>query len=194
MRVGHGAIVAMIALASVAGCGSGEPAGDRGTAKVATVAGDAGTPSASASARTPERPRERLDTTPAEFEAMLRPYEKCMAEHGARKPAGKPAKGDVPRMHVVTPAEQKREDDANRVCEPRFYPLPPWERDPANTEARDFAVAVVRCLKAKGVEYVTVGDGGLGAALGGDDNDARSIRLGLQYMPECEREVAKKTK
>ncbi|MET0424198.1 MAG: hypothetical protein ABW046_10000 [Actinoplanes sp.] len=153
---------------------------------MATLASPASSPSASAA---PQRPRQRLDSTDEEIQAMMAPYYRCMTEHGAeidkRKLGGegKPVKID-----------QNKVDAANKICEPQFYPLPAWERDPANPEARDFALGVVKCLKDKGVEYVATGDDGLGLEFGGDQNDERSITLGLKYAAGCERKVAAELK
>ncbi|WP_089154048.1 hypothetical protein [Micromonospora sp. NBS 11-29] len=174
--------VAAIVLVGLAGCGSSKEA-DRpvegGTPKVASLATASATPSASTGA---QRPRERLDTTPEEYQAMLKPYEKCMQEHGARL--------DKRRGAGATKADLEKNEAANRICEPQYFPLPPWEKDPANPQARDFAVAVVACLKEKGVRYVEVTDDGISLAFGGERNDARSIRMGLDLAPECERTVA----
>ncbi|MCM4082124.1 hypothetical protein [Paractinoplanes hotanensis] len=175
-----------IALVALSGCG-GEPAEKQG-AKVATLASAAPSAEGKAPAK-PQRPRERLDTTPEEYEAMLVPYNKCMKEHGGIV-KGNPGAGGAPRP--ATKAEMDKTEDANRICEPQFLPLPPWEKDPANPEARDFARDVVACLKEKGVKYVAVSDDGISIALGGDQNDSRSIRLGLELAPECERQVAAK--
>ena len=181
-------MVGAIAVTALAACGSAEkPRAEE--PKVATLASTAAAaPSASAKA---QRPRERLDTTPEEFEAMLGPYNKCMGEHGGfvKGQSGKPG-----QLRPATKQEIDKSDAANRICEPQFFPLPPWEKDPANPEAKDFARAVVKCLKAKGVKYVEVSDDGVSMAFGGEQNDARSISMGLDLAPECERKVAAETK
>ena len=183
MRRSHVLVVAAIALTALSACGSpGKTAADGG-AKVATLTSAA--PSAAAQQKS-ERPRERLDTTPEEYEALMVPYEKCMQENGSI------AKSKAKR--ALTKAELAKTEEANRICEPQFLPLPPWEKDPANPAARDFAVAVVKCLKEKGVEYVEVSEDGINLALGGDQNDSRSITRGMDLMPECERKVAAETK
>nr|WP_221380133.1 hypothetical protein [Actinoplanes polyasparticus] len=174
-----------IALVALSGCG--EPAKEQG-AKVATLASAAAEPSEKASAK-PQRPRERLDTTPEEYEAMLVPYNKCMKEHGGFVKGGA---GSGSELRPAEKAEMDKSEEANRICEPQFLPLPPWEKDPANPEARDFARDVVACLKDKGVKFVAVSDDGISVALGGEQNDSRSIRKGLELMPECERQVAAK--
>ncbi|WP_412751113.1 hypothetical protein [Krasilnikovia sp. M28-CT-15] len=185
MRRSQVLAVVAIALTATAACGSTEKASDGG-AKVATLTSPEARPSASAAA---QRPRERLDTSPEEFEAMLAPYNKCLKEHGisvtdAKRAADRAKPGDA------SSPEQQKADESFRSCEAQYYPLPPWEKDPANPEARDFAVAVVKCLKKKGVTYVEVSDDGLSYALGGRNNDARSIRMGMDLAPDCEREVA----
>ncbi|BCY10684.1 hypothetical protein L3i22_057720 [Actinoplanes sp. L3-i22] len=173
----------MLALSA---CGS--PAKETAAPEVATLASPSAAVSASAA---PQRPRERLDTTPEEFEAMLAPYNNCMAEHGAL------SKSDLAKGAVAKPGSDKdtaKFDEANRICEPQYFPLPPWEKDPANPESKDFARDVVKCLKSKGVKYVEVSDDGISIALGGDDNDARSISMGMDLIPGCERATAAKLK
>lgn len=172
---------AAIAVTALPACGAEETTTG---AKVATLQSAA--PSAAASAAS-QRPRERLDTTPEEWELMLAPFNKCMREHGI---GGREQPGGEMSLKPATAEEEAKYDAANKICEPQYYPLPPWEKDPANPEARDFAVAVVKCLKSKGVEYVAVDSDGIGIALGGDDNDPKSIRLGLEYGAECDRQVA----
>lgn len=188
MRRSHMLVVGAIAVTAMSACGSAEK--PHAEAKVATLTSTAAAaPSPSPSA---ERPRERLDTTPEEFEAMLGPYNKCMAEHGG---SVKGSGGGQPnQVRAATKQEMDKSDAANRICEPQFFPLPPWEKDPANPEAKDFARAMVKCLKGKGVKYVEVDDDGISLALGGDRNDARSISMGLDLGPACEREVAAATK
>ncbi|GAB2611548.1 hypothetical protein Aab01nite_66890 [Paractinoplanes abujensis] len=193
MRRSQALVVAAVALTALSACAGGSGSGSgktEGDAKVATLTSAAPQKTEKAE-KAAQRPRERLDTTPEEFEAMLGPYNKCLKERGY-------APDDLKRKAVsdaaapaVGPASEAM-DEAYRVCEAQFYPLPPWEKDPANPEARDFAVAVVKCLKNKGVKYVEVAEDGLSYALGGDQNDRRSITMGMDLAPECEREVAAK--
>jgi hypothetical protein len=174
--------VLVAAVLALTACSS--PPKETAAPDVATLASPPAAVSASAQ---PQRPRERLDTTPEEFEAMLAPYNKCIADHGGA------SKSDLARGGAAKPATQKqmaRFDEANRICEPQYFPLPPWEKDPANPEAKDFARHVVKCLKNKGVKYVEVSDDGISIALGGDDNDARSISMGMDLIPGCERATA----
>ncbi|SDT24515.1 hypothetical protein [Actinoplanes derwentensis] len=180
-------VVATIALAAMSGCAAEEKpqASGTGGAKVATLQSAA--PSAAPS-KASQRPRERLDTTPEEWELLMAPYYKCLREQGVIKEEN----GNAAKMVAVDPKTAAAYEAADKICEPQFMPLPPWEKDPANPEARDFAVGVVKCLKNKGVEYVEVSEDGISIAMGGDDNDAKSIRLGMQYMSECERQVAAK--
>lgn len=183
MRRGHAlAVVAAIALTGVSACGSSGQ--DAGAPKVATLVSTGATPAASAaSSAGPERPRERIDMTSDERDALMVPYQKCLKDHGISQLKAKLA---TDGNSGVTAAEA----DAARYCEQHYLPLPPWEQDPANPDARDFAVAVVKCLKNKGVKYVEVSDDGISIAFGGDQNDARSISMGLDLEPVCEREVA----
>ncbi|GLY06727.1 hypothetical protein [Actinoplanes sp. NBRC 101535] len=187
MRRNYGLLLAAIVLTGLTACGSAQE--ESKAAEVATL--QSATPAVSAEKEAKadaERPRERLDTTPEEYEAMLKPYNDCMAEQGAY---AKSSGGGGDRVaRPATREESEKADAANRICEPKYMPLPPWERDPANPEAADFSRAVVKCLKGKGVEFVEVSDDGISIALGGDQNDAASIRDGMDLIPECERKVA----
>lgn len=184
-------VAAALALSVLSACGSsndagkGDKSGTGGDPKVASLATGGATPTASPKT---QRPRERLDTTPEEFEAMLAPYNKCIKEHGGLLREDRHADGAGPRP--ATEKEIKANEEANRICEPQYFPLPPWEKDPANPESRDFAREVVKCLKNKGVKYVEVGDNGLDIELGGEKNDSKSISRGLDLMPQCERQAA----
>jgi hypothetical protein len=191
MRRNAALIFAAVALIALPGCGSPEKTETTGAGSAPRVAtlqsAAAGAPSAAASKKA-ERPRERLDMTSEEYEVLLEPYNKCMREQGfdpldARKKAEVAAAGSE---------EEKKAAAANQICEPQFLPLPPWEKDPANPEARDFALDVVKCLKREGVKFVEVSEDGISIALGGDQNDSRSITLGMDRIPDCEREVAAK--
>jgi hypothetical protein len=177
-------LVLLAVLAAGAACSSDSPESE--APKVATLSSPDSTPAASAPASAaPERPRERLDTTPEEFEAMLGPYNKCMVANGAKN---KQDMGRGPRP--ATKAEMREYEKANRICEPLHFPLPPWEKDPANPEAKDFARDVVKCLKGKGVKYVEVSEDGISYSLGGENNHRQSITRGMDLAPVCEREVA----
>ncbi|GIE33938.1 hypothetical protein Ait01nite_069830 [Actinoplanes italicus] len=184
-----GAVVAVFLL-SACGSSGNESEGDSG-AKVATLqsAAPAGEPDVSPSKKA-ERPREKLGMTGEEYDALLEPYNRCMREHGVDATEAKKRAGD---SAVTGVTEDDAAVKANRICEPQYMPLPPWEKDPANPEARDFAVDVVKCLKKKGVKLVEVDQDGISIALGGEQNDSRSIRLGLEHMSGCEREVAAKS-
>jgi hypothetical protein len=183
MRRAHALAVVAIALTAVSGCGSPAESG-HGAAKVATLTSAAPTKSADAG---PPRPRERIDMTDAERDALMVAYEKCLTSHGVNMLDAKKARAGA--ANKSTPVDQAAE-----YCEAHYLPLPPWEKDPANPEARDFAVAVVKCLKAKGVKKVEVDADGTSIAFGGPENDAKSISMGLDLDPECEREVAAQKK
>jgi hypothetical protein len=201
MRNRHMSAVAAILLLAVSACGSAEePRAEREVATLQSAAATTAATTGTAASKAPERPRERLDTTAEEFMALLGPFNKCMRENGvdfggddsggAADRGGAPGPAEIGRIKPQTPEQEEKYAEAQKVCEPQYYPLPPWEKDPANPEARDFAVAVVKCLKKKDVEFVAVSDDGISIALGGDDNDARSIRRGMDLLPECERRVA----
>lgn len=146
---------------------------------------DSGTPgSASAAPSTaPEvgRPRERIDMTVEEREAMAAPYQQCLVANGFDK-----------SRYSQDPATRTNIDadwaKASAACATK-EPLPPWEQDPGNPRSKDFTHAVVLCLRAKGVRYVEEAPSG-GYSLGGESNDSQSISKGMQYAPECEKQVA----
>ncbi len=72
------ALLVAAAMGTTTGCSSG-PA-STGTPRVATLA-SAAVPSSVPSPAAPERPRERLDSTPEDRELMIKPYDDCLARH-----------------------------------------------------------------------------------------------------------------
>ena len=166
-------LVALVAVLGAGACSSAQPEAGSGAPEVASLA----KPSASASAAPEQqRPRERIDGTNEDYEALVKPYNDCLEAHGLSK-RDQDAK-------TLDPKKAKAGMDACAMLEP----LPPWEKDPANPESKDFFRDVVKCLKGKGIKYVEVSEGGY--ALGGEQNDAQSISRGMELAPECEREVA----
>ncbi|MET1073274.1 MAG: hypothetical protein ABWY11_11565 [Umezawaea sp.] len=150
-------------------------------ASLSTSAGASAT-GAPTSAAQEERPRERLDMTPEDFEALQAPWLQCMAEHGMDR------KGRAAQPGSPEPSKDQV-DGALKACESKD-PLPPWEKDSTNPEAVDFANRVVQCLREKGVRYVEVvnepGETTVSYAFGGPNNDPESISLGLDHAKECE--------
>ena len=108
-------LILVVVLAAGSACSSDSPGTE--APKVATLSSPDSAPagSAPASSAAPARPRERLDTTPEEFEAMLGPYRKCMVAHGAMSEKDVGAGGE-PRP--ATKAETAEFDKGNRICEP----------------------------------------------------------------------------
>jgi len=176
-------IAAVVVLGGTACSSSGDgQSGDAGgKAEVATLHSAA--PSSAPSSAAPQAPRERLDDTAEDYAALIKPYEDCMKRHGLGSKGQRASDGKMPSKSVA--------DAADKECQP-LMPLPPWELDPANPEAKDFARDVVKCLKEKGVKYVEVNADGPGWAFGGPQNDAESISKGMELSPACEREVAAK--
>lgn len=154
--------------------------------EVASLSTPPSTAPASASAQE-ERPRERLDMTDEDLEALSLPYRRCMEGHGL----------DTHGLRLGDRSRPQKEelDKALAECESKS-PLPPWERDTTNPEALDFANRVVRCLRDKGVRYVEVvnepGSEIVSYAFGGPNNDAASISLGLEHVKACEVASAQK--
>ncbi len=156
--------------------------------EVASLSTPSGT-ATTTSAPKEERPRERLDMTPEDYEALVAPWKQCMADLGL-DPKGRAQPGSG------RPEPSKEEvDKALEACESKD-PLPPWERDATNPEAADFANRVVQCLREKGVRYVEVvdepGSDIVSYAFGGPNNDEQSISLGMEHVEECELQSAAK--
>ena len=172
------AYLGLIAVLSVAACSSGPTQAEK--PQVASLI-----PSSAAAASAspePERPRERLDDTDADYQVLLKPYQTCMKAHGRtndKENSGWAGGDDVPPAQAA----------AQKACQ-NFWPLPPWELDPANPGAKDFARAVVKCLKGKGVKYVETTEDGVGISSGGPKNDAQSIARTGEFLDDCQREVA----
>lgn len=183
-------LAAVTALSASAACGSSQP-----KAKVATLQtpGAGGTMSARASgASHPEaRPRERLDMTPEEQDALWATYNRCLDQNGLSKFKPKGGAGSGPKAVRVDP---KVEAKAEAACKNK-EPLPPWQYDTANPESLDFLHKMVRCLREKGVRYVEETPAGPGEdrnaiSFGGKNNDRASISKGLNLTPVCEKELS----
>lgn len=177
------AVTLTLAAVVLAGCSktSSEP-------QVATIAptsqaapsesGTAADPSPTASPTPSGEPlRERLDMSVDELQALWRPHDECMESHGS---SAKETQGAT-------------YDEALAACQ-QLVPLPPWEADRSNPDARTFWQAVVDCLHGKGVKYVEISDDPtsqrIGIAFGGPNNDSDSITRGMELAPECEREAS----
>lgn len=159
-------LAAALLMIALAGCSTSadEPG-------IATLDGSG----SSAEAQTPEveeGPRLRLDLTQAEIDAIYEAYDSCFEEHAVSKEDT--AAADAACAHLA--------------------PRPPWEVDRNNPDALDFMTEVVACLKDKGVTYVEIDNDptspSIGLTFGGEQNDQKSITLGLEHTPTCEREVA----
>jgi hypothetical protein len=196
MRRSRVIVMTAIALTALSACGSSggteKSGGKDGGAQVASLATPEASPSAAAQQKAKTGPpRERLDDTAEEREALMVPFNKCLKKSGFKDKVQGKLTSDRSQS-TAEPASKKEENEnaAYRACQEQYFPLPAWEKDPANPQARDFARDVVKCLKRKGVKYVEVSDDGISPAFGGDQNDSRSISMGLDLAPECEREVA----
>jgi hypothetical protein len=134
----------------------------------------AGTTSSAAAAR----PRITLDMTNTQINALYVQYSQCMATNGYSK--------------AKNVQDQAARTKAENACVSED-PLPPWQLDASNPKAAGFVHAVVQCLRDKGVQYVSENSpqgGQYELSLGGPDNDSQSITLGMQDMPDCEKQVA----
>jgi hypothetical protein len=178
-----GMVVAVLAAALSAGSACSDQASDTAAPKVATLASPTTGPAPSPSAA-PERGRERLDETAEEEAVLLRPWHKCLNEK---------AGFNVDGSEKPPPGAKKKMGDAKTACSP-LLPLPPWEEDPANPEAKDFAHDTVACLKRKGATNAHVGDDGIGIEYDGGYEQRLSISKTMDMVPGCQREVAAKNK
>lgn len=157
--------------------------------QVASISTPSSNAAASSSAAQEQRPRERLDMTPEDLDALYNAYDRCMGQFGLDK------KGQVSAGRTGVQPVKDEVDKAMKACESKD-PLPPWEKDVNNPDALDFAARVVQCLRNKGVRYVEVsnepGAEAVAYAFGGPNNDAASITLGLEHAKECEIASSKK--
>ncbi|MEV6287804.1 hypothetical protein [Kribbella sp. NPDC051770] len=187
------------------GCGGSSSAGTADkTPEIATLTtptpGKAATgkPSGQQSAADPDagRVRERIDMTAADRDRLYQGYLVCMKENGidVLSERSKPKESGVLGSGGRTTDPEKAKK-AGATCANKL-PLPAWEIDAKNPDALDFGRKVVQCLKNKGVKYVELSTGAdtgiVGPSLGGPQNDAESIRKGMDLTPECQREVAGK--
>lgn len=172
-------------LLMLAACSS-PPAAAPGVASISTPGSSSATPTAAAQE---QRPRQRIDMTGEDIDALYAAYNRCLGQFGMDKESQVAARqaGTVPSKEEV--------DKAVKACESKD-PLPPWEKDVNNPQAVDFAQRVVQCLRDKGVRYVEVhnepGAEQVSYALGGPNNDPASITLGLEHAKECEIAASKK--
>jgi hypothetical protein len=117
--------------------------------------------------------------TDDDLAALYQPYNQCLADNGVTSDDQLEAK--------------QQADVVTQTCQP-LYPLPPWEYDPNNPDARDFVDAVINCLRDKGVRYVEAEDDPsatrINIAFGGPDNDRDSITKGLQFLPTCQTDAS----
>ena len=124
------------------------------------------------------RPREQLDESPSQLQALLEPYDQCLAAHGGKRKSG--------------PTSPAAEAAAEAACI-NLDPLPPWQYDPANPKAMGFVQQVVACLHQHGVRYAQVtdppGQDMIEIALGGPQNDQTSISKGMDLIPTCNQQV-----
>jgi len=172
-------LAAAAVLIAIAAAGCSSASNQPQVAALPASAASSGSPSTSASAGAPSssRPRERLDESTSQTEALYAPWNQCLTAHGAGK-GGKPT--------------QAIETSAQATCA-YLKPLPPWQYDPANPQAMGFVQQVVACLHQHGVQYAQVqnppGQGRIEIALGGPQNDQTSISKGLQLTPTCDQQV-----
>lgn len=159
-------------------------------AQVPTLRGTGSTTqpaSATSSSADAGRPRERIDMTTAELQALYDPYNQCLTTHGWNRKRIGTGSGIA-----AGGADQAAMSRAEAACVSQD-PLPPWQIDASNPQAENFVHAVVQCLRTKGVKYVSEEPPEGGAytwSFGGPQNDAQSISLGLEYSQPCEKQVA----
>ncbi len=172
--------IAAVALGALSACSSHQASGTDGgsSARVATLA-SAGAGAGPSAPSDSTRPRYRLDMTVDDQEALMVPYDKCLKEHGFTQLDGKLNMDDRQQGKALNSDKAKQ----LLACEQKYFPLPEWERDPANPRAADFQHAVTACLKARGVKME-------GDAFAKDE----SLPNALELAHECELEAATKIK
>ncbi|MEV5714714.1 hypothetical protein AB0L41_12510 [Amycolatopsis mediterranei] len=189
-------LVAAAALLALAACSNPAPPSGQVATMSTPGTSDTGKTAAATPSAEPDngRPRERLDMTNEDLEALNAPYLACLTQNGSPK-GRKGSPGSGPSAAPVDgQTDQQAEEKAEAACLSKS-PLPPWELDSSNPHAADFVHAVVQCLRGKGVRYVDEeppqGDREI-YSFGGPQNDAASISKGMSLAPECEKEVAAK--
>jgi hypothetical protein len=169
-------VAAAIAIAA-AGCSSSGHQPQVAALPTSTASGGSPSTSGSASVASGSRPRERLDESTSQLEALDAPWNQCLDAHGG-------GKSDRPTQAIETAAQA--------ACA-HLEPLPPWQYDPSNPQAMGFVQRVVACLHQHGVQYAQVenppGQGRIEIALGGPQNDQASTSEGLQLIPTCDQQV-----
>jgi len=179
-----------VAALSASAASAGSPA----SASPGALASSSPGTSASAVTFTSSRPRERLDETPAQTEALYAPWDECMTAHGAGTGAASTqatqaaAQGGGPMGSIDNFPHATQADRAACL---HLEPLPPWQYDPANPKAMGFVQRVVACLHQHGVQYAQVvpTSGRIEIALGGPQNNGASVGAGLQLVPTCDQQV-----
>lgn len=133
------------------------------------------------------RPREQLDATSSQLEALYAPYDSCLARHVSPS--------EIKRFagHHIHILPYKMAGPAGlKACLP-YKPLPPWQYDPTNPKALGFVEQVVACLHQNGVRYAQVidraGVGEIEISLGGSHNDSSSVSKGMADIPMCDQKV-----
>ncbi|WP_055587621.1 hypothetical protein [Peterkaempfera griseoplana] len=161
------AVLCMLALPLVSGCGKSETRATPSVASLPTsqttsqttsdAAGTSGTPSdpaktpsspdaGPADGDTSRRPQERLDDTPEERAALIHAWDQCLVDHGAHWTTTRPGVAGAPAT-VADPIPPA----ASSACKNKL-PLMPPELDPAlNPHYRDDMLANIKCLRAHGV-------------------------------------------
>ncbi|HEV7962673.1 MAG TPA: hypothetical protein VGP57_09085 [Actinoplanes sp.] len=165
-----GLVAVAVVVAGAGACSSGQS--KAAAPEVATLT-TAPTVASAAASPSPERPRRRLDDTAADSAALEKPFVKCMAAHG-----------QVSKGWGEGSSLPKALKAAQEACK-MLWPLPAWELDPANPEAKDFAREVVKCLRDKGVKHVETGENGIGVVAGDD-----SVTSTGKYLDGCQQQVA----
>lgn len=135
------------------------------------------------------RPREQLDASSSQLQALYVPYDRCLAQHVTPSEAERFA-----NHHIHIPPYKMAGPAALRACLP-YKPLPPWQYDPSNPKALGFVEQVVVCLHQSGIRYAQVinrpGVDEIEIALGGPHNDTSSISEGMNDIPICDQKVLK---
>jgi hypothetical protein len=190
-------LVVASALVVLGACSTQAPPSDQVATMSTPGTSAAGKTTAATTSTDPDngRPRERIDMTSDDLDALNAPYLTCLTQNGSPKGAKGSSSGTGPQGPAASgQADPQAEERAEAACLSK-EPLPPWELDTSNPHAADFVHAVVQCLRDKGVRYVDEeppeGDREV-YSFGGPQNDSASISKGMELAPTCEKEVAAK--
>jgi hypothetical protein len=129
--------------------------------------------------------RLRLDMTEAEEMSAQEPYDRCIAKLAGLPEGARSSNSSDTDAQLGAKIASDADSQGDATCS-QLLPLPPWELDPQNSDAVNFAQAIVACLREQGVDGAeAVQEGGRFTFGFGD-----SVSLGMEHYDQCEADVA----